>query len=252
MTAPVLARQVLGGGRFYRHPRTGEEAPSITTILSVLDKPALPRWAAREAAEYAVAHWDALGALPARDRVKLIKAAPWDRSGDAASIGDRVHDHIDRLVRGEPTDRPYEREVIPFMDAFDDFVDTWRPEFRMSEFTVWNRTVGYAGTGDFLACIGGQLILGDHKTGKGVYAEAALQLHALAHAEVIVYPDGNEEPLPQVDRLAVLHLRPNRWELIEVPRNPQTWAAFKAAVLLHRWKQQEHTAFGTRRSGTVR
>lgn len=252
MTAPVLARQVFGGGRVYRHPKTGEEAPSITTILGVLDKPALPRWAAKEAAEYAATHWPALSALPARDRVKLIKAAPWDRSGDAASVGDRVHDAIDLAIKGNTTSAPYDLDIVPFMDAFADFTDTWRPEWVTSEFTVWNRAVGYAGTGDFIARVGGLLVLGDHKTGKGVYPEAALQLHALAHAEAVVRPDGTEDPLPEIDRLAVLHLRPHQWELIEVHRTPETWAAFQYAARLHAWKRtQEHTVFGARRTGTV-
>lgn len=251
MTGPKLARQVFGSGRIYRHPVTGEEAPSITTVISALDKPALPRWAAREAAQYAVEQWAVLANLPARERTDLIKAAPWRSSGDAADLGTAVHDAVDRLNTGRSALNGNADATAPFLRQFADFTATWKPEFLHSEFTVWNRTHRYAGTGDFIARIGDRVFLADTKTGKGVWPEVALQLAALAHGECMVTPDGNERPLPDIDALAVLHLRPNGWEFIQVHDDEANWRAFLAARSLTAWKTRSHAVFGTRVSGSA-
>lgn len=238
MSAPPLAVSTAQG-RVYRHPVTGEEVPSVTTIISGgVPKPALPRWAAKSAAEYACKQWDVLCDLDEAERIALIKGAPWRESDKAATLGTEVHDAVDAWC----TDRPmpaWPDGVAPFMEQFVDFLDKRSPEFVENECTVWNRTHNYAGTLDFLAVIGGRLTLVDTKTGKGVYPEVALQLAALAHGEFILRPDGTEEPLPPVDLLGVLHLRPRSWALIPVTPGDASWRAFLAAAEVTRWSREQ-------------
>lgn len=232
MSAPVLSRSTANG-RTYVHPLTGETVPSVTTCISSINKPALPRWAAKVAAEYAASHWDALAALEEVERVTLIKGAPWVSSGKAADLGTAVHDAVDAWC----TDRPmpsWEPGVEEFMAQFVDFLEKREPVFVHNEATVWNRTEGYAGTLDWFATIGGRLTLGDTKTGKAVYPEVGLQLAALAHAEFILTPDGEELPIPTPEVLGVLHLRPRSWSLVPVDAEG-CWEAFLAAKSLHHW-----------------
>lgn len=233
MTAPPLARSTPNG-RVYEHPLTGETAISVTTAMKSLDKPALVGWAAKTAAEYAVKNWTILSELEDEERVDLIKGAHRRSSGRASSLGTAVHDACDHWARNEPMPA-WEPGVEPFMEQFVDFLEKRGPEFVRTEVTVWNRTHGYAGTFDWLANIGGRLTLGDHKTGKGVYPEVALQLTALTRAEFILLPDGTEEPLPEVELFGVLHLRPRSWALIPVERSEETWRAFLACLELTRW-----------------
>lgn len=233
MSAPVLAR-TTAKGRVYEHPLTGEVVPSVTTVIKCLDKPALPRWAARAAAEYADRQWAVLAELDPAERVTLIKDAPWRESEKAANLGTAVHDAVDHWCRNEPMPR-WADGVDTFMEQFVDFLEARQPEFVENECTVWNRTHGYAGTLDFLALMNGLMTLGDTKTGKGVYPEVALQLTALAHAEFIIRPDGTEDPLPDVHVLGVLHLRPRSWALIPVTAGDGSWRAFVAALELTRW-----------------
>ena len=237
MTAPALAR-TTANGRVYVHPVTDEQVPSVTTIISGgVPKPALTGWAARTAAEYAVENWATLTALSPEERVTLIKGAHRRRSGTAADLGTAVHDACDHWVRDEPMPQ-WEDGVEPFMEQFCEFLETRRPEFLMTEVTVWNRTHGYAGTFDWLARIGGKVTLGDHKTGNNVYPEVGLQLSALAHAEFILRPDGTEEPLPQAELLGALHLRPKSWALIHVRNSEECWRAFLAAKAITEWTRK--------------
>jgi len=53
LTTPLNSTKE-GESRTYVWPPTGESFPSVTTILSTLNKPALVNWAARQAATYAV------------------------------------------------------------------------------------------------------------------------------------------------------------------------------------------------------
>lgn len=233
MTDPKLATSTASG-RVYTHPVTGEQVPSVTTIIGVLDKPALVPWAAKMAAEYADKQWTLLSELSSVERIELIKGAHKRRSGSAADLGTAVHDAVDAWC----TDRPMPKwadGVAEFMDQFVKFLEARQPAFLKNEVTVWNRTVGYAGTFDWLAAINNRVTLGDTKTGKGVYGEVALQLTALARAEFILHPDGTEEPMPAIDLTGVLHLRPRSWALIPVQCCDNTWEAFKAAACLKRW-----------------
>lgn len=234
MTTPPMSYSTPTGRR-YRHPDTHESWPSVTSILSAaLAKPALPRWSAKAAAEYATANWDTLTALGVDERVALIKGAPWREAGKAADMGTAVHDAIDAWCTNR--DMPeWAPGVEPFMEQFVDFLEARDPQFVENEFTVINREVGYAGTADGLAVIGGKFTLLDVKTGKGVWPEAGLQLAALAHGEKILRPSGREEIPATVDVAAVLHIRPRSWALVPIQHLDGCWNAFCAAAEVAAW-----------------
>ncbi len=233
MSGPALAR-ATPLGRFYEHPVTGRKVISVTTAIRVLDKPALPRWAAKAAAEYADSKWETLAALGGAERIQLIKGAPWRESEKAANLGTAVHEAIDAWC----TDRQmpdWEPGVEAFMLQFAEFLEAREPRFVCNEATVWSETHGYAGTLDWIAEINGVMTLGDTKSGKGVYPEVALQLEALRRADYILGKDGTESPIPDVTQLAVLHVRPRSWALIPVDPGAGTFDAFVATLRLSTW-----------------
>lgn len=234
MTKPALARST-NDGRIYIHPMTGERVPSVTTIIGAgVPKPALPRWAAKMAAEYADREMDKLAGLPSDERITLIKGAPWRYATAKADLGSAVHDTVDAWCTGR--DMPeWPEGVETFMEQFVEFLEARNPTFIENEVTVWSRTHGYAGTADWIADINSVTTLGDTKTGKGVYAETALQLSALSRADFILTPDGEELPLPDISQLGVLHLRPQSWALIPVTNVDETFDAFLAAMRIRSW-----------------
>lgn len=234
MSGPVHA-QTTGQGRIYKHPDSGESWPSVTTIIGqAVNKPALPRWAAKASAEYAAGNWDVLASLEEDERVTLIKGAPWKLSDKAANLGTAVHDAVDHWLRDEPMPE-WAPGVEPFMVQLCEFLEERKPRIIYTETTVINREVGYAGTLDILAEINGRITLIDTKTGKGVYPEAGLQLAALAHAETVLHPNGSEEDVCPPDVAAVLHLRPRSWALVPITDLDACWDGFRYAVGVAEW-----------------
>src|SRR5690349_18139839 len=142
MTRPALAREMPDGSRRYVHPVTGEIYPSVTTILDMINKPALIGWAARMAAEYAVSQWDELGELPPLERVAPIREAHQRVAGDAAGKGDAVHEVVDSWMSGKPhPDSP--KAIAPFVSNFISFLTDVRPVFLENEVTLMSREHGY-------------------------------------------------------------------------------------------------------------
>lgn len=236
MTSPKLAIETPLG-RFYKHPVTGERLPSVTTILRHgVGSPHLMGWAAKQAAEYADKNWIDLALMDSVDRIAAIKTAHEEESARASEIGTAVHEAVDTYCQGGQALEVWPKQIAGHMRQFAKFLEARQPLFMRSETTIWNRTVGYAGTFDFLALIGQRLTLTDTKTGKNVWPEVGLQLAALAGGETIVHPDGWEEPLPgPIDQLAVLHLRPRSWALIPVEVDRACWSAFVSACEVFDW-----------------
>lgn len=197
-TAVDGARKRTPGGTFYLVE--GEELPSVTTILSVISKPALHKWIENttKAAviEAAADLYVDLQRLPSMSRVayvasleqRLGRARATEReSQKALEIGSQAHALIEWTLRRQlgQVVGPRPASTPPAEWAFMAFED-WaksvdlRPIF--IEQTVWSRTHRYAGTMDVLAEVQGQRTLVDFKTSKGIYAEYELQAAAYQHA----------------------------------------------------------------------
>jgi len=200
---------------------------------AAIAKPQLIGWAAREAARYAVSNWSSLSEIAPAYRVREISEAHARTAQVAADKGELVHEMIDKWNKGEAMDVP--KTVRGQADQFVSFVMDRKPEFTENEVTVWSRAHGYAGTADWIAKIDGQVVLGDSKTGRRVYPETGLQLAALRHADFIIRSDGTEEPMPVVEGVAVLHIRPRGWKYIPVSGDEAHWRAFLAAKVIYDW-----------------
>jgi len=235
VTAPALASTGTHGHRVYTWQ--GRAYPSVTAVLAGgVPKPFLPAWAAKAAAEYAVANLDRLRLLPTRQAVAEVKQAPWAQRDTAAGLGDLVHAAVQAHATGQP--RPDLPDAAqPFLAVFDQFTADHQPAFLASEQTVFSRRYGYAGTLDAIVGLATRpgLVLLDVKTGRGVYPEAALQLAAYAHADFAGHPDGTETTLPAIAAGAVLHLRPGGYQLVPVPLGQAVLEAFLAALAVFRW-----------------
>lgn len=245
MTAPALARKArygepgfTTGGRVYEDPVTRQIAVSITSVIAMLDKSALKYWVGNQCAEYAADNLTALSRLSRDEVIKLVKAAPWSKSGTAAEVGDQIHNAIDQFAKtGErPSMDGWSITAKRMWGSFLAFNNRYKPEWLDTEFTVWSNEFGYAGTADWSARIGGALVLGDTKTGKAIYPEVGIQLAAIQNADYIIGPDGTRRDIPRYDRLAALHIRPMSAKLHPIKYGDKCFQAFAALRTLKYWR----------------
>jgi hypothetical protein len=249
--------------------------PGVTSTIKMLDKSdVLVGWAKKETARFAVQNLDALVAhrghnypVPecdpcavnlARGRRMVaqqeagrmwVSSIPDYIKDQAADLGTRVHAVAEDMANGDYSETA--ADLIPYATQYQRFLDGHRPAFLAVEYMGLNRTHGYGGTGDILACFegfyDGPVTAVDIKTHtkdtplpKAYYPETGMQLAACSRFEFIGKPgDPTEYPMPRVDAYAVLLLGREDYRLIPYAVTDRTFEAFLACLGLYRWKNGE-------------
>jgi hypothetical protein len=234
MTTPVLAENVRGRGRHYRHPNTGDLVPSVTNIIGVLDKPALPRWSALEVAKKA---WElrlSLANMDEADAVDVLKGAPWRKSTRAADRGTTIHAYLEARMLGL-TPEIVEGEALRYRDAAEAWLDDWQPQVIATERTVFGPD--YAGTGDLWCMRDGKVTIVDFKTSKAIYKEAALQIAALWAAPV--QADGSVDPAPDDAEGWVVRIGEDGYEARQVVDLAGNYEVFRSLIDAWHWSKSD-------------
>lgn len=165
---------------------------SVTTIIGVLDKPALLYWAAEQTANAAIdstATWQAMADDEGRDvAVKWLRDArfrrPKTRLSDTA-FGSVVHKVCETYaLTGQKPDKDFVTELVigeggPHIDVdaeivlvgkclqqFDDWLQRFQPNYQATEVCVYNPTYGYAGQADAFLTIDGVRFIADYKSSR--------------------------------------------------------------------------------------
>lgn len=242
--------------------------PSVTTVLGVLDKPAVVQWKARETAKVVISQWAEVCRLITEEGQD--KAVNWavkesDKARDtAARLGSGLHLLADMVARApQGAERATEgfqvsEQEKPYLAAFRGFLDRYSASSIVSSEKAVLSANGYAGTYDLLMLLPTgisdgagyedthHLWLIDIKTSKGFYPEYGLQLAAYRWADSIILPgDPKAYPMPEVKRTGVLHLRPDQypdtgWRLIEYPTDYQLdYLPFLGALEVYQWQARK-------------
>lgn len=150
---------------------------SVTNVLKIIDKPAIQYWFGQQV-------YHAMVKDPSIDERTALNA-PYATSGSAKDRGTTIHSIIEAHKAGADRIVPGVAEFRGYAKAFYDWFDDIKPELIDAEKTVFNRELGYAGTLDMLANIGGKPHVIDFKTSKkgAIYDEAHLQVSAYREAE---------------------------------------------------------------------
>lgn len=202
----------------------GKPVPGVTTLLNKgLPKPALAPWAALSAAEYVADNLEVLNALPDRESViATVKQSPWTTRDRAGARGTDVHRIAEELIHGREVAVP--EHLAGYVDGYVKWLDKWQPKPVLTEFAVASRHWWYAGTADAIYELpNGERVLADWKTSKAVYGETACQTAAYQHAEFYLADDGSEQPVPEVDSLAVVHITPTGADLYRIADPEAAW-----------------------------
>ena len=188
------------------------ELPSVTTILGILDKPAIGPWMVKVALEHIRSNKDRLEGHGLETVLEEARTAHKKESEKAKNIGSEVHDIIEKyLVKMKPTysanhgfvGYTREGEEVEFMlelesaacfNAFRNWHNSNRVEVLELEKALYNLEYGFAGRCDFIGMVNGKKTILDWKTSKAVYDEYRYQVGAYALCE------------PDVEQIQVLRL----------------------------------------------
>jgi hypothetical protein len=227
----------------------GTELLSVTNVIGKGVPKDLIGWATWEVAKLAVDSVPQLvrmrGERARLEMVNHLKGAS-DRVRDkAANFGSVIHDVAEARVLGKPTAEPSD-DQIPFIQAFENFIEDHRPQFQATELTIAHPEHGWAGRCDAWAILpelGDGIAVIDYKTGKGAYGEAALQMSCYQRATVGWLEDGTEVEPPKADRAYVLHIRPDKhpdrgYALIPADTSDEVYEYFRAAQRIAEWSMK--------------
>lgn len=203
MTQPELAHATDFGRMYSRSLTSLPEVPSITTVIGQAAAD-LTGWAGHLAARAVVEDPRLGSAVGSPAQLRQIARDASDAAARfrdaAAERGDRVHGYAEQVALralGHPHRVREARESLAehgeggFADRFDEWWEQYGVRPLAPEVTVWNATVGYAGTLDLVAEIGGRTCVIDYKTKgttrdgrvKPLDPKVAMQLAAGAQAE---------------------------------------------------------------------
>ncbi len=247
MTAPTYPTHSKNGQRIYNGQKGLVDVPGVTSICNNIDKSGLGYGRARESAKTALADLPTLvgWAIDGKEKAFLnhVSGAATRKWGDAAETGTEVHAIVEKYLLGEALGVLSPKHQ-GFMTQFEIFVKDWEVEPLDSggqpcvEVTVWNETIGYAGTADAFAMVGGEPICLDTKTGEsGVWPETALQLAAYCNAEFIIEADGTQRELPKTEGAAALHLRPDFYKVVPIRVDDEVFDVFRHLVHVANWQR---------------
>lgn len=170
----------------------GKPVPSVTTIKSVLNKPALVNWAANQAVDHIAS---CLKPGVSMDEVEInmllsaARKAHTQKKQDSAEIGSMVHEWLSKFIKGENPDMPVSPLMHKAVSNFLEWKDKHKVKFILSEQPVYSREYNYCGTLDFVAEIEGNLFLGDIKTSNAIYEDYWIQLAAYGIARSEEFPE---------------------------------------------------------------
>ncbi|WP_442542754.1 cytochrome [Arthrobacter sp. KN11-1C] len=176
MTDPLLAHATEYGRMYARSTSEAFSVPSITTVIGQ-QAHSLDGWFGYMGASSLAKDPELPQHLssPAKLRQAVNKAAKAAEvyRDDAARRGDRVHNYCEQVAL-RALGRPHRvketlEELVSngeeaFAARFDEWWELYRVEPIAPEITVWNASVGYAGTLDLVAKINGRVCLIDYKT----------------------------------------------------------------------------------------
>jgi hypothetical protein len=186
---------------------------------------------------------------------------------EASGRGTEVHAIAERLAHGEEVEVP--EPIKGHVASYVRFLDEWDPVDAVVEGIIINRRWRYMGKFDLLATIHGLPPwladrigktsgrgLFDIKTARsGIYAETALQLEAYRRGETVLI-DGAEEPMPDVDFVAAIHVRADGFDVyafdIVTDTRPTTFDIFLYAKQVGDWLDWKEGPAATIKSPSLR
>jgi hypothetical protein len=169
-----------------------EKVPSVTTALSILNKPALVNWAANMAADSikeSLKPGVPYDELEIQAIIEAGRKAHYQRKTDAGLTGTFVHKWVEDYIKGNNPGMPINQNLKDAINRFLEWKEKHQVEFLLSEQQIYSRKYNYTGTLDFICKVDDKMYIGDLKTSTGIYPEYLVQTAAYRQARVEEFPD---------------------------------------------------------------
>jgi len=157
----------------------------VTSVLKVLDKPALIYWAVGQTIEFfkqTLKPGQSYGEMEIQAMLNEGKVAFRKKSKFATDFGSLVHEWIEKYIKGQKPEPFTDPKLKNSVDKFLKWEADNKVKFIESERMIYSKKYKYAGTLDFIAEIDGKKWLGDIKTSKAIYDEYLFQTAAYRQA----------------------------------------------------------------------
>ena len=240
--------------------------PSITTVIAQ-GSTSLDGWHSYMAANAVVKHPGLPAAIGNASQLRAIvqeASRASERYRDAAAErGTRVHYYCEQVALralNQPHQMAEARAALAehgehqFADRFDEWWQLYQVQPLAAEITIWNEELGYAGTLDLVARIGGRLCLIDYKTKntdrdgqvKALDDKVVMQLVAgmKAQESLLDAAKGEWEPWRYGESPLLLGVAVGQTEVRPMRANPDVLPAhwYKFCALRRVWQTSHDTA----------
>ncbi len=162
----------------------------VTSIIGVLNKPALMYWAVNQAVEFLEKAWKVGKSYDEIEKHNLLesaKSAHRKKKQEAADVGQLFHQWADKYVQAKINDTqipdmPINPSLLSTVQAFLKWESENKIKWLTSEQKIFSIANNYAGTLDAEAIVNGELSVIDYKTSSGIYDEYFYQTAAYIKA----------------------------------------------------------------------
>lgn len=229
---------------------------SVTSVLSVLNKPGLFKWYASKEREYVASRIEAVyrGEIKGKQLLAEMRDDKWKPQAEQfrnmrAGLGSAVHHQITKYVLNRENgvdcfdlgDMP--QECFCYMQSFHKWFEAEKPSYHFVEGPVFNEALGYAGTSDALVEFRDGTFILDYKISPETNKDHALQVAAYRKADFIGIPStGQSVPMPPTDGGKILLVHENGCKLLSHKGDDREFDMFRAALDLWRWRNCEYSA----------
>jgi hypothetical protein len=173
----------------HRYYLDGKPLTGVTTIIGILDKPALVSWSSNCAVDYIKENSDTEKKgvddfwtySIKEEKLEQARKAWTIKRDTAGDIGTLVHEHCEEYakskIKGVKYEPVYESEQVEKMvKRFIDWAEENNVKFLLSEQKLYSEKYWFAGTVDLLIEIKGKKYIADLKTSSDIYYSHYIQM----------------------------------------------------------------------------
>jgi len=169
----------------------GKTIYGVTSIVGILDKPALMYWAVNMAVDFLGNNWQAgkpYDEVEIKTLLEDARRAHRVKKDKTADVGTMIHDWIEKYIKAriekKPVPKkPINKEMKNAIDGFFNWAKKNKVQLIACEQKIYSKRYKYAGTFDLEAKVNNKRTIIDFKTGKAIYPEMFLQAAAYLQAK---------------------------------------------------------------------